>query len=534
MRRLLRNPLAVAALVVLLFVLVVTVFAPVFAPDDPNRVIAGLARANPSAAHWMGGDGAGRDVLSRLCFGGRTTLLGAVVTLVVAILCGVLAGLVAGYFGGWFDGLGGWFATMLQAIPGLVLLMALIAAAGPRTVPVMAVFGVLLAPGFFRLTRTAVRQVRGELYLDAARVSGLRDARIVRRHVLPVIRTPIIIQASISAGIAVLIQTGLQFLGLGDTTVASWGQMLADAFTNIYAAPYLVLWPGLAIGLTVAALAVLGSAIGDEATAVPPPVRRREIGTLTDGPMLRVTGLTVSYQDRRVVDDISFAIGAGEVLGLVGESGSGKTQTVLTILGLLPATATTTGTVAVGGRGRRLGGRIAYVPQEPMSNLDPSFTIGAQLTEPLRAVAKMSRAQARRRALELLEKVGIGDPRRVYASYPHQISGGMAQRVLIAGAVAGEPDLLIADEPTSALDVTVQADILDLLRDLQKERGMSMLMVTHDFGVVADICDRVAVMRHGRIVEQDDVRATFAHPGHDYTRTLLEAGLHDTAPRPAL
>jgi peptide/nickel transport system permease protein len=174
------------------------------------------------------------------------------------------------------------------------------------------------------------------------------------------------------------------------------------------------------------------------------------------------------------------------------------------------------------------GSQIAYIPQEPMSNLDPSFTVGAQLVEGIRAGSRISRPKARNEALELLGRVGIVDPRKTFDSYPHQISGGMAQRVLIAGAVASRPKLLIADEPTTALDVTVQADILDLLRDLQSELDMAVLLVTHNFGVVADICDDVVVMRHGRIVEHGTTLETFRHPTDAYTASLLAAILDDS------
>jgi peptide/nickel transport system permease protein len=177
------------------------------------------------------------------------------------------------------------------------------------------------------------------------------------------------------------------------------------------------------------------------------------------------------------------------------------------------------------------GRKITYIPQEPMSNLDPNFTIGHQLTEPLRLKLKINKAEAKEKALALLARVGIPDPARTYAAYPYQISGGMAQRVLIAGAVSCDPDLLIADEPTTALDVTVQAEVLDLLRSLQREFHMGVLLVTHNFGVVADLCDRVSVMRNGRIVETGPTRAIFADPRHEYTRMLFDAILEDSEPR---
>jgi peptide/nickel transport system permease protein len=169
-----------------------------------------------------------------------------------------------------------------------------------------------------------------------------------------------------------------------------------------------------------------------------------------------------------------------------------------------------------------------------MSNLDPSYTVGHQLVKPLRITLGLSRKEAKARALMLLARVGIADPERTFAAYPHQISGGMAQRVLIAGAVATEPDLIIADEPTTALDVTVQAEILQLLRDLQRESGMSLLIVTHNFGVVADLADRVSVMRSGSIVETGPVADVFADPLHEYTRGLFEALLDGAPARGAL
>ena len=244
----------------------------------------------------------------------------------------------------------------------------------------------------------------------------------------------------------------------------------------------------------------------------------------------------------RVVQDVSLDIRPGEVHGLIGESGSGKTQTAWSVLRLLPPGGQIlAGSILFDGqdladasssamrdiRGRRL----AYVPQEPMSNLDPSFTIGSQLTEPIRLRLGLSRNEARARAMDLLARVGIPDPKRTFACYPHELSGGMAQRVLIAGAVSCEPSLIIADEPTTALDVTIQAEILDLLRDLQQGLGMAVLLVTHNFGVVADLCDRVSVMQDGRIVETGSARSIFADPRHPYTRSLFAAILAEDEAR---
>ena len=180
-------------------------------------------------------------------------------------------------------------------------------------------------------------------------------------------------------------------------------------------------------------------------------------------------------------------------------------------------------------RGLR-GKRISYIPQEPMSNLDPAFTIGSQLSTPMVRVLGVTKAEARQRALELLASVGIPDPQRTYDAYPHEVSGGMAQRVLIAGAISCAPDLIIADEPTTALDVTVQAEVLDVLRDLQRKLGLGIILVTHNFGVVADICDRVVVMQNGRLVEECPVRQILRTPQHPYTQMLLSSMLEGKPP----
>ena len=562
-RRLLKNPTGVGSLGFLAVVVLAGVFAPALAPYDPNQASANDILAKAGGAYLLGADGSGRDILSRLLYAIRPTVEGAAFALAVAAIIGVTAGLVSGYYGKWFAGVSSWVASLLMALPGIVVLLAARAVIGPSMFGAMFIFGILLSPAFYRVVYSAVSAVRNELYVDAARVSGLSDARIIARHILTVVRAPAIILAAGVAGIAIAIQAGLDFLGLGDLSRPTWGGMLNDAFTTIYSAPIQLLWPSLAIGLTCMALALLGNALRDElersgapkrrrrphaqpaTTAVPrQPVVTHEETTELDGEvLLQVSDLAVGYDQpdgtvKTVVEDVSLTVRRGEVHGLIGESGSGKTQTAFAALRLLPAGGRiVSGTIQFEGTDlasvseatmtRLRGAKIAYIPQEPMSNLDPAFTIGSQLTEPMRLSLRIGRAEAKERALHLLERVGIPDPARTFAAYPHQVSGGMAQRVLIAGAVSCNPDLLIADEPTTALDVTVQAEVLDLLRDLQAEFTMGVLIVTHNFGVVADLCDRVSVMSAGRIVETGSTRSIFGGPRHPYTKSLFAAILSD-------
>jgi peptide/nickel transport system ATP-binding protein len=254
-------------------------------------------------------------------------------------------------------------------------------------------------------------------------------------------------------------------------------------------------------------------------------------------PLLDVSQLTVRFstEDGPVlaVDEAAFRVADREVVALVGESGCGKSVTAMALTGLLPGSATVTGQVDFAGRElralperelRAIRGRdIAYVFQEPMTSLNPVLTVGRQIGEVLRRHHGMRGAGLRRRCIELLELVGIPLPVRRLRDYPHQLSGGMRQRVMIAMAVACTPRLLVADEPTTALDVTVQAGILDVLRNLRTEIGTAVLLITHDLGVVADIADRVVVMYAGRVIEEAVVHDLFARPAHPYTRGLLDA-----------
>jgi oligopeptide/dipeptide ABC transporter ATP-binding protein len=246
------------------------------------------------------------------------------------------------------------------------------------------------------------------------------------------------------------------------------------------------------------------------------------------------TGFDVNGRFVPAVIDVSFTVGPGETLGLVGESGSGKSLTAFSIMRLVePPGRITTGRLVYKGRDLRTlderemqdvrGGEIALIFQEPMTALNPVFTIGNQIEETLLVHKRATRRTARARALELLDAVSIPEPQRRIKEYPHQLSGGLRQRALIAISLACNPSLVIADEPTTALDVTIQAQILDLLRDLRQRMGLALLLITHDLGVVAEMADRVAVMYAGRIVEHAPVKALFADPKHPYTRGLIRS-----------
>ena len=262
---------------------------------------------------------------------------------------------------------------------------------------------------------------------------------------------------------------------------------------------------------------------------------------LTDGQgptLLEVTDLHTSFftdaGEVKAVDGVSFRLDRGKVLGIVGESGSGKSVTAYSVMQILaPTGKIVSGSVKLDGkelvgadekamRAVR-GNRISIIFQDPMTSLNPTYTIGHQLTEAIRLHTSRDRKQARERALEMLQLVNVNEPKKRLKQYPYELSGGMRQRVMIAMALACEPDILIADEPTTALDVTIQAQILELMKELQKKMGMAIIMITHDLGVVAQMCDEVIVMYAGSVCERGTADAIFYHPGHEYTKGLMRS-----------
>ncbi|HEV8461058.1 MAG TPA: dipeptide/oligopeptide/nickel ABC transporter permease/ATP-binding protein [Gaiellaceae bacterium] len=562
-RRLARKPLAVVCLAYLAVLIAVAILAPIALPHVATEHAGDLLHTNegPSWAHPLGTDTLGRDVLDRLLVGTRVTLIGIGEALVVILALGLPLGLVAGYFGGKTDTAVSWLADLTFSIPAIVLVLVVLAVFPESMAAAMIAFGVLAAPALMRVVRISSLAVREQPYVAAARVGGLSHRLIMTRHVGPRIVGPVIVQASLLAAVALLLQAGLAFLHLVVAPPApSWGGMVADGASVIQLQPWLIVPPGVAIALTVLSLGLLGDSLRDAATedwlAAPNRSRRspraggaspeaRGVSAIASRPepdraLLAVSGLDITLRGRTDIPlavDVSFDVRERECLGIVGESGCGKSITAMAILGLLPSgVEVTRGSIRFAGHDltatgerelRRIrGSGIGLVSQEPQSALDPSFRIGHQITEAVTRHQKLGATAARSRALELLEWVRLDDPSRVARAYPHEISGGMAQRVCIARALAGNPRLLIADEPTTALDVTVQAEILALLDRLRDEHGLGIVLISHDWGVVAESCDRVVVMYAGEVVERAEVADAFDNTLHPYTDALRQSDPH--------
>jgi peptide/nickel transport system permease protein len=567
LREYLRRPLGVIAGAFLLVVIVATALARVISPYDPLKQDLFHSLALPSATHLLGTDKLGRDVLSRLLWGGQVSLLGLVEALAVAFVIGITLGLVAGYVGRVIDNVISRLTEVVMAIPGIVILLMVYSATNNNQHIGMIVLGVLSAPTLIRVTRGAAQAVREETYVAASRVTGMGRILIMIRHVLPNIWGPIIVNTAVLAAVILGIQGGLNYINLGvNPPNPSWGGMVSEAQQTLSQQPWLIIPSGLLITLVIMSFMLVADALRDTSAS-----NRSRAGSAkaaaqavsadgddvpaADEVLLRVRDMSVSFSGLEVVSRVGFDVRPGEALGIVGESGCGKTVTASAILGSLDASAVTSGHVIFEGqelvnaprkvRAGIRGSGIAYISQDPMVALDPSFSVASQLGELVGRHDHLRGAHRRERVIELLTQVGLPDPADVARRFPHQLSGGMAQRVSIACALAGRPRLLVADEPTTALDVTIQGEILGLLRRLQQDTGMSIVIITHDLGVVADICDRVVVMYAGQVIEAADAEELFADPSHPYTRALLasnpivaEAGtkllsIPGTVPNPA-
>ena len=566
--------------------IVVAIFAPWIAPydfnaDRANGVLFGTQQG-PSADHWFGTTVGGTDVLSRVVYGARTAVEVIVLAVVLSALIGVPLGLVSGYLGGWLDRILVLVMDALYAFPSLLLAIVVsIVLSGGRSGALSGILAaalsitVVFVPQYYRVIRNATLSVKAEPYVDAARVVGVRTPRILKKHIFSNVSQSLPVIGTLNASEAILTLAGLGFLGFGiePSAAAEWGydlnKALPDASSGIW---WTGVFPGLAIVLIVLGATLVGESLNDilnpllrtrgadnaeadeaeiehefqELTGdIEPSVEVREAAAGPSGDEKRVAALSLSdlavtfrtdAAPVHAVNGISFDVAPGEVVAVVGESGSGKSVSSRAILGLLPGTADVDGSVRLGDREllgmadddlRPIrGDQVSMVFQEPSTALNPVYTVGWQIIEGLQAHTKMFKKEARKRAVELLEMVGMPDPEHRVDYYPHQLSGGQKQRVVIAMAIACDPDVIIADEPTTALDVTVQAAILELLLSLRDRLGTAIVLITHNMGVVADMADRVVVMYRGNIVEQAPARRLFAEPRHPYTRALLDAVPH--------
>ncbi|MFY0633420.1 MAG: dipeptide/oligopeptide/nickel ABC transporter permease/ATP-binding protein [Vannielia sp.] len=553
LKLLFRNRLAAMGAVVLSIILLLALAVPILPLADPNITNTADRFAKPfSEGYLLGADHLGRDQLSRLLYGTRTSLAVGAIAAFLAAFFGSAIGILSGYFGGRTDNILMRLIDMLMAFPYILLALAIVAALGTGLINALIAVAAVNIPFFARNIRGITVGLSHREFVDAARLAGKGHVRIILSEVLPNVLPVIVIAMSTTVGWMILETAGLSFLGLGSQPPDSdLGSMLGQARAAFTTHPHTSIIPGVMIFLIVMSVNLLGDGVRDAldprlrsgALSRPLPVTqvsksRALPAARAEAPLLDIQELETQFHvGERVyeaVGKVSLSVKPGECLGIIGESGSGKSVTALSVTGLVasPPGVITGGAVRLDGQDLLSSGyeqlrsvrgnRIAYIFQDPLSTLHPLYTVGDQLAEAIRVHdGRVSRSAARARALELMKQVRIPNPESRLGNYPHEMSGGMRQRVGIAMSLANEPDIIIADEPTTALDVTVQAQILALLNDLRRERGLAIIFITHDFGVVAQLCDRVAVMYAGRIVEEGPTQSVLDAPAHPYTKRLI-------------
>ena len=558
------------ALLILVVVVLLSVLASVLAPYDPYQIT--VARQAPSATNFFGTDDKGRDILSRILYGGRISLVIGFGSVAFALVTGSIVGAAAAVSRKWVSEVIMRILDIIMSVPGIALAAVLVTILGKSVPAIIFAIGFMYMPQIARIVRANIVSEYGEDYVRAVIVSGARAPWILIKHVLRNCAAPILVFTVTLVADAIIFEASLTFLsaGIAEPT-PTWGNILADARNGVLAGRWWqALFPGIMIMMTCLALNILSEGITDAMASAPSapvsavnsesrraadllvadPVRAyaaqadtlaERLGALrqvelarTDRrvpdfdvqPLLQVKNLCIGFPnhgDVNVVENVTFDVRPGQCMALVGESGCGKSITTKVVMNLTDPGERITGEVLYKGtdllklteeQHRQLLGReIAMVYQDSLSALNPSMLISSQMKQ-------LTSRGGTRSAEELLELVGL-DPKRTLESYPHELSGGKCQRVVIAMALTRDPSLVICDEPTTALDVTVQKQVIKLLNDLQKKLGFAMIFVSHDLALVAEVASEITVMYAGQIVESAPTKELLTNPRHEYTQGLL-------------
>jgi oligopeptide/dipeptide ABC transporter ATP-binding protein len=572
----LRAPSALVGLVIVSIVLLDILLAPWLFGHGAETQDVEHTLQQPSFAHPLGTNELGQDILDRTLVAARLTVGIALGAASISVFMGALLGAGAAVAPPWLrTGIRRMIDTMV-AFPALILVIFISIISGRGALGAMLGVGIAGSFGFARLTSTLALSVAGRDFVSAARTVGVGRVRLMTTHVLPNLAEPLLISASFLITYAMLAIAGLSFLGLGvQSPDYDWGTMLTLGVKSIYITPAAALGPAVALAITALSFGFLGESLArasnpmlwtrastrprpaDGAAGAAPGLELAPGGVGANGSApdaraaqwrsprrtpraddepnaLEVRDLVVSVDDGpELVRSISFSVPVGGVLGIVGESGSGKTMTALAVSDLLPDGVSRRGEVLVHGssldrttrfeRRRLLGTEVAMVFQDPLSSLNPALTVGRQLGESLEVHAGVRRRAAHARAVASLREVHIPAPEAQVKRYPHEFSGGMRQRVMIAMGLIHEPSVLICDEPTTALDVTIQAQVMSLLREVNRAHGTAIVLISHNLALIAQTCDRILVMYAGRVVEDLTREELLTNPRHPYTRALVGA-----------
>ena len=557
--KIIKNKLALLGGIILFILLLLIITTPFLNLSDPNAINTSDRFSLPFTSNYLlGADHLGRDILSRVMWGTRLSLAVGFSAALIAAILGSFIGIIAGYFGGFFDNILMRSVDVLMAFPYVLLALAIVAVMGPGLFNSLIAVAIVNIPFFARNVRGISLAYAKSDFMIAAKISGRSTFSCIIFELLPNLIPTIIVAFSTTIGWMILETAGLSFLGLGSQPPqADLGSMLGEGRASLIVHSHNSLIPGLMILFIVMGFNLFGDGIRD---ALDPKLSQGKLGrskALTDlkknfvfserysKSFLEVNDLTTKFfqnnYEIEAIKKVNLSLQKGECLAIVGESGSGKSVTALSITRLVasPPGIITEGFINYKGtdllninlqtmqdiRGKK----ISYIFQDPQSTLHPLQKVGSQISEIIINHKIINKVKLNKEVLELLRNVKIIDPERVVNLYPHQLSGGMRQRVGIAMAIANKPDIIIADEPTTALDVTVQAKILSIINDLKKEFNLSIIFISHDLNVVSKISDNIAVMFNGEIVEFGKTKKILNNPNNQYTKKLIK-----TSPRLSL
>jgi len=536
-------------LVVLLFLLSVSVDMIFDYEEDIIKQTISERLQPPSMKHWFGTDAYGRDYFSRIAYASRITMFIALASTFFAAVFGILIGAAAAFFNAKLDNIVQRLLDIVIAVPTILLAICVMAVLGGGVINMIVAFTISQIPKFSRIIRSSVLVIKENEYIEAAEAIGASKMRTLITHLIPNTLGTTLVQITMNVSYIILSTAALGYLGLGvSAPEPEWGLMLSEAREFMRSEPYLIMIPGVVIVVTALAFNLLGDGLRD---AMDPKLKgyRKSKGkeklpilpiseNISKDEVLRINNLYVKYStpegDVMAINGVNLSLNKGERLGIVGETGAGKTTLALSILRLLPKGVGIPYKGDIYFKGKSIhamdeknmrtvrGNLISMIFQDPMTSLNPVLTVGDQIAEVLRQHGKQKQ-DAEKRVDELLQLVGIEASRKI--CYPHQLSGGMRQRIVIAIALACEPDLLIADEPTTALDVTIQSQVLAMIDEIQKKLQTALIMITHDFGIVAENCDKVAIMYAGEIIEYGEIEQIFnkENPHHPYTVGLFNS-----------
>ena len=557
--KIIKNKLALLGGIILFILLLLIITTPFLNLSDPNAINTSDRFSLPFTSNYLlGADHLGRDILSRVMWGTRLSLAVGFSAALIAAILGSFIGIIAGYFGGFFDNILMRSVDVLMAFPYVLLALAIVAVMGPGLFNSLIAVAIVNIPFFARNVRGISLAYAKSDFMIAAKISGRSTFSCIIFELLPNLIPTIIVAFSTTIGWMILETAGLSFLGLGSQPPqADLGSMLGEGRASLIVHSHNSLIPGLMILFIVMGFNLFGDGIRD---ALDPKLSQGKLGrskALTDlkknfvfsercsKSFLEVNDLTTKFirnnYEIEAIKKVNLSLQKGECLAIVGESGSGKSVTALSITRLVasPPGIITEGFINYKGtdllninlqtmqdiRGKK----ISYIFQDPQSTLHPLQKVGSQISEIVINHKIINKVKLNKEVLELLRNVKIIDPERVVNLYPHQLSGGMRQRIGIAMAIANKPDIIIADEPTTALDVTVQAKILSIINDLKKEFNLSIIFISHDLNVVSKISDNIAVMFNGEIVEFGKTKKILNNPKNKYTQKLIK-----TSPRLSL